>query len=447
MNPMSPIIVLVRKDLKHFLRDRASLAITFLIPFGLIALMGFIFGLYGSHHGPNGIDLAVVDLSGSAGGAQLVAALKAEPAFHVITDKPGPNGSRLPLAEGDLDGMIRSDRFHFALVLPKDFTSGSGIGLRVKLVENPQNNIETQMVTGLLQKTLFMSVPRLIGSHLQALAGQELGSKRLEQFDRRMAQAVSSAFGVDEEAVYGRIRSGDMGWTQGAAGDGAGGSNFLSRILTIDTVKVAGKEMSDRAATATGLVGGWAIQFLLFAVAGSAVSLFYEQAHGLFQRLLAGACPRSAILYSKFIYGMLIGLLQLMVLFIAGHFLFGVAVGPYLPQLVLVCLCAAAVCSAFGMLLASVAGSQDAARGLSTFVILGMSAIGGAWMPISLYPAIVQRFSRLTPVYWSMQGFSKVLWLHASYAELMVPIGVLLGMTALILAIACWRLNRSTMFN
>lgn len=447
---MRHIIVLVRKDLKHFLRDRAALLLTFLVPFALIALFGFIFGLYGSHGGPAGINVGVVDASGSPDGAKLVAALKAEPAFNVITDEPGPNGTRTPLAEKDLDRLIRADRFRFALVLPPDFSSGDNIGLHVKLVENPQNNIETQMVTGLLQKTLFTSAPRLIGAHLQSLARRELGSDRLDRFDRRMAQAVASAFGGDEQQIYAHIRDGAMGWTapaEAGAGGAGGTSDFMSRILKIDTVKVAGKGLSDRTATATQLVGGWAIQFLLFAVAASAVSLFYEKDHGIFQRLLAGSCPRSAILCSKFIYGMLIGLLQLLVLFVAGHFLFGIHLLPYVPALVLMCLGAAAACSAFGMLLASVAGSQDAARGLSTLAILTMSAIGGAWMPISLLPAAVQQVSKLTLVYWSMEGFGKVLWLHAALAELLVPFGILAGMTALILAISWWRFNRSTIFD
>ncbi|HEY3755060.1 MAG TPA: ABC transporter permease [Opitutaceae bacterium] len=441
---MRSILVLVKKDLAHFLRDRPSLLLTFLVPFALIALFGFIFGLYGGKSGPSGIPLGIVDESHTRGSAALVAALKAEPSFQVVLDRAGPHQTRVPLQESDLAAAIRADHFHFAVVLPPDLTSGEHFGLHVKLVEDPQSSIETQMVTGLLQKTIFTSVPRLIGSHLQDIARRHIGSAPLEAFDHRIADAVASSFGGNADEIYRHISSGDMGGPAAADGAGAAGGNLLASIVSIDTVQVAGQDVSKP--YATQMIGGWAVQFLLFALTASAVSLFHERDNGIFQRLLSGTCSRSAVLYSKFIYGMLVGLLQLLVLFFAGHLLFGIVLGPYLPKLVLVSLCAAATCSAFGMLLASLANSQETARGLSTFAILTMSAIGGAWMPISMYPAIVQKVSRLTPVYWSLEGFVRVLWAHASFAELMPVVGILVGMAAVILAVACWRFNRGSVF-
>src|SRR5580692_7902616 len=75
--------------------------------------------------------------------------------------------------------------------------------------------------------------------------------------------------------------------------------------------------------SATQLIGGWAMQFLLFALVFSAASLFHEKENGLFQRILSGPVPRSTILWSKFLYGVALGLLQLLVLFGAGSVLFG----------------------------------------------------------------------------------------------------------------------------
>ena len=48
---MRPILVLVKKDFLLFRRDRASLLLTFVVPFALIYLFGQIFGIHRSNSG------------------------------------------------------------------------------------------------------------------------------------------------------------------------------------------------------------------------------------------------------------------------------------------------------------------------------------------------------------------------------------------------------------
>jgi ABC-2 type transport system permease protein len=401
MNPVSslrPILSLLRKDFTYFRRDRGSVILTFLVPFALIYLFGMIFGVNRPDRGPIAAPLAVVDESGTPEAAKLVAAFRAERAFQVITSTPGQRGAARPLTEADLRPMIRQDRFRFAVVLPRDFVPGDGqTGLHLKLLSDPRNAIETQTMSGLLEKTLFATVPQLLN---------------LDSPD-----------------------------------DGAGGNGGdpFSHFVKIDREQVSGGNVENP--MATQLVGGWAMQFLLFALVASSTSLFHERDHGIFQRILSGPVPRSAVLLSKFLYGIAIGLLQLFVLFGAGRILFGITILPYFPLLALVCLCAAAACSAFGMLLASIAKTPEMSRGLSTFVILLMSALGGAWFPLSMMPESMQRLSRFTLVYWSIKGFLQVLWDHVGLAELLPTLGVLVGLTVALLALAWWRFDRGRVFD
>ena len=156
--------------------------------------------------------------------------------------------------------------------------------------------------------------------------------------------------------------------------------------------------------------------------------------------------PRADILWSKFIYGICLGLLQLVVLFFAGHVLYGIEIGGQLGLLVVVCVFAAAACTSFGMLIAAVSPTPESARGIATFVILLMSAVGGAWFPVSFMPEFIQRFSRLTLVYWSVEGFSQVLWARATLAELLPTLGYLALITALVMGVAIWRFRKGRIF-
>jgi len=195
------------------------------------------------------------------------------------------------------------------------------------------------------------------------------------------------------------------------------------------------------------LIGGWAMQFLLFALVFSATSLFHEKDNGLFQRILSGPVPRSTILWSKFLYGVGLGLLQLLVLFTAGSLLFGLSLLPHLPLLSLVCIFAAAACSAFGMLLAAFAGTPEMARSLATFSILLMSALGGAWFPVAYMPPVMQQVSRATLVYWSISGFSQALGDHASLLGVLPTVEILAAIAAALLGLAWWQFRRGTIFD
>jgi len=443
---MNFILALVRKDFALFRRDRTALALTFVIPFGLIYLFGQIFGVNQKDPGPKGIRLAVVNECADPGAGQLVAALQQEHAFHVVTTFSHAGSPDRPLTEADLRPLMRADEFRFAVVLPSDMIGGSGAGLRLKILTNPRNEIEAQMVNGLLQRTLFTAVPQLFGQALQNRARATVGTERVDRFDRRMADAIADTYGGDRDRILSDMQAGNFGLSSRAGAGGSGTSaDAMSRFIRIEREQVAGNDVLSP--TATLLVGGWAMQFLLFAVSTSAAALFYERDRGLFQRLLSAPVSRADVLWSKFIYGICLGLIQLMVLFLAGHILFGIDIQHHLPLLLLVCTAAAAACTSFGLLLAAIVSSPDAARGLATFVILIMSAIGGAWFPISFMPEFIQHLSRLTLVYWAMEGFSQVLWSHASLGELLPTVGVLAGITAVVMSIAWWNFRRGKIFD
>jgi ABC-2 type transport system permease protein len=450
---MRTILVLVRKDFLNFFRNKAAVSLTFIVPFAMIWLFGYIFGVNKKDSGPVGIPLAVVNASDNPAAAKMVEALQAEKSFRIYTKFVNADKTTRPLTEADLRPMLHDGGtdFHFALVIPADLVSASGFGLHLKILSNPRNESETQMVNGLLQKTIFTSIPQLLGQSLQASAKNVLGDVRFKQFNGTIAGAVSGAFGGDRDQIQRSIEAGDFGMGGAAtnasvtsSASGAPSADVFSRLIRIETEQVVGAEVKNP--EATRIVGGWAMQFLLFAVSASAASLFYERDAGIFQRILAAPVTRSQILWGKFLYGVSIGLFQLLVLFFAGRVLFGIEVEQHLGLLVLVCIFAAAACTSFGMLLAALAPNAEAANGMATFIIMLMSALGGAWFPLWLMPAFIRPFTKLTLVYWSMEGFSAVLWAGNTFVQLLPILGILGGITAVVMSIAVWRFNRGKIF-
>jgi ABC-2 type transport system permease protein len=439
---MHTLLVLLRKDFTNFFRNKAAVSLTFIVPFVMIYIFGQVFGVTRPDRGPSDIPLAVVNASEHPAAARLVQSLQAEDTFKVITrTSPEVEAGRLLTIE-DFRPMMRANSFRFAVVIPNDFMSPDRVGLRLRIFSNPRNEIETQMVNGLLQKTIFSNAPELLSQSLQAAGQARVGIDAMKGFNRTLAEAVATTFGTNPDEVVSAIEQGTL--DIGTLGGSTGANDFLAQIVQIETEQVIGQDVKSPAATR--IVSGFAIQFLLFALSSSAAALFYERDRGIFQRILAGPVRRSQILWSKFIYGAVLGLVQLTVLFIAGRVLYGIDVENHLGMLTLVCLTVAAACTAFGMLLASICNTVEAANGLATFVILLMCSVGGAWFPVSLMPEFVQHLSKLTLVYWAMEGFDQVLWLDASVLELLPSLSVLVAIAAIVMSIAVWRFNRSALF-
>lgn len=464
---MRPTFILLRKSLLNFRRARAAVFITFLVPVILIYLFGHVFGLYNvKDSGPNGIPLAVVNASSDPAAADLVAALRAEKTFRLITEVKNPDGTARPLTEADARAGLHNNDYRFAILLPVDFLSEERLGLHVKFLSNPRNEIETQTATGLLQKTIFTQVPHLLGRSLQGRARTFLGADRLQRFNSGLATTIASAFGGDPAKIQQRLESGDLfptlddrpaatpatpntaahrdSATAPAPATSSDSGALLSRLVQVETEQVAGKDVKNP--MAARIVGGYAIMFLLFAVAGGAASMFEERASGVFQRLLSSPVRPAHILWARFLFGLILGLAQISALFLAGRLFFGLDIFAHAVPLLAVAIAAAAACSAFGMLIAALAPSAPAAQGLSTLLVISMSAVGGAWFPVSFMPSYIQAVSKCTLVYWSVEGFTDVLWAGSPLLAVLPKIGILLLIAAVVLAAALWRFSHSRFF-
>jgi ABC-2 type transport system permease protein len=448
---MNAVLVLTAKGFARFLRMRMAVALTFLGPVAMIYVFGWVFGLNGTNAAPAGIKLGVTNASEHPAARKLVEALRGETAFRVITSFTNPDGTTRPLVESDLRPLIAAGAFRFAVVIPADVVSPENPGLQLKILSDPQNEIETQLVQGLLQKTIFSNVPELLGESLQARAKKAIGPEAARQLDESIAAALAVAFHEDKAEILRRIETGDLGFdrlrrlsaTKTPAA--SAGGDFFSRLVRIENEQVVGQDV--RSPTATRVVGGWAVMFLMFALNGAATSLFEDKKSGMLQRLLAAPVTRAQILWSLFFFGLILGLVQLLTIFAVGHLLYGIDVVHHGGNLVLVSVAAAAACTALGMFIASLASSPETAMGLATMVILIMSACGGAWFPLSFMPEIIQHVARFTITYWAMDGFAQVLWAGKSLGQILPTIGVLLAFAGGLMGAAIWRFNRGNLFD
>ena len=186
---------------------------------------------------------------------------------------------------------------------------------------------------------------------------------------------------------------------------------------------------------ANQMVPGYAVMFAMFTVLSAAGGILEEKERGTFKRLLISPVARWSLLGGKLVAQLLLGVGQIVLMFVFGVLAFHVNLGHSPLALLLVTLATCWATTSLGILLVSVIRSRKQIHPITTLVILGSSAIGGAWFPFFLMPKAVQHVARVTLVAWAMEGYNRLMILGGSLADVWVDIGVLILYGAVCFAI------------
>lgn len=436
---MHSILTLFAKDVLRFRRDKAGLVLAFVVPAFLMLLFGFLFGGGG---GGGGVRLMVVDEARTDLSAKLVAALETEKGLRVVTaTEATETAPARPLTREEVLRRIaeESDTWRHALILPANLVGESSPGFRIETIDDPRSEVETSLVSGMIQKVvLTRGMPLLIDEYISK-AETSFGAGTMDDFHEDLAKILEKRFHLSpEEARDWNVRNALSDSSGGGAGD------VFSALLHVEKTQVHGKNKN----FAVQNVGGWAVMFLLFTMSGAATTLLEEKHHGLYTRLLSGPATRTQILWSKFLFLTALGFVQLWALFLFGQLFWHIFASPaQILPLSLVILAASAACAAIGMTMASLCRTEAQAQGMATLIILCLSALGGAMFPLFFLPEFVQDvLAPLTPVFWAMDGCFAVLWNDRGVAGVLRHAGMLSLWVAVLIPIAFWRFRKGDLF-
>ena len=439
---MRVVLSLIKKEYILFWNDKVAVALTFLIPAALILLFGSIFG--GASSGSaSGIKLAFLNNSDSKIGRKIESTLDTTKTFSLVKTFTNDEGNEVKFDTTSIKEFVKTGGASSALVIPKDAYTDTSFGLKLKYYFDPKNEMESQITQGLLQQTVMSQIPEIFNSSMMHRSEEFLGKQEGKTFNKKMALLVNEYFNIDTSKI---LHSMSYNFNDSTVNDSSSkkASNFFGNIIKLNKEQLVGKEVNNPGATRS--VGGWAIMFLLFGITASGASLFEEKQLGVTLRILSSPVSKIHILWSKYLYNISLGIIQLITLFFAGYLFFRIDIFSNFLNLLIICIAASAASTAFGMMLASLSKTPSQNRGMSTFLILTMSAIGGAWFPTFILPPFIQTLSKLTLVYWSMEGFLQVLWRGANLTQLLPIIGVLILMAVIINLISAWGFKRGDIF-
>ncbi|HEV8269453.1 MAG TPA: ABC transporter permease [Thermoanaerobaculia bacterium] len=189
-------------------------------------------------------------------------------------------------------------------------------------------------------------------------------------------------------------------------------------------------------------VPGWTLFGVFFVAQQLALSLLEEKRSGTFRRLLASPAPRAAILLGKLVPYLLLNLAQVTLMFAAGVFLLprlgapALSLGTHPFALLAVSVAASLAATGLGLLLASLANTQEQLGGFGTLVVLTMAALGGVMVPRFAMPASMQRLGLFTPHAWALTAYQDVLVLGHGLVQILPAVGALLAFAVVFFGVA-----------
>ena len=391
------MIELALKDLKLFIRDRKAIFLTFLLPIALISLFTLAYGGILSKSTPQPEKLLVCDNDSSALSIRL---------GERLTEIDGTVMESTDTATGA--DLIRRGKRLAMVYFGEGFSDSvqSGGPLPLQLWYDEGREIETGM--------LNEAVMARLAPEIEQIRNQQKISKFLtERYASMGPDFIKQLSGDIDEMI-----------SEG------GNSSVLSHR------KLSGKE--DVNYGLIQAVAGVAVMMLLFSVAGIGGSILSERESGTLKRLLVSPLQAEMILGGKLVYALVIALLQLLVMFIFAWLAFGLNIWDAPLSLGLTILATALACSSFGIFLASISQSRKQLEGLSTILILIMSAMGGSMIPLFLMPRIMQDIAVVSVNYWSIQAFFDIFARDAGFLAVLWKAGILTGIAAFLMILSAF---------
>lgn len=191
--------------------------------------------------------------------------------------------------------------------------------------------------------------------------------------------------------------------------------------------------------TVPGLIG---VILTMTMVLFTAVALVREREHGNLEMLIATPVSPWELTIGKLLPFVGIGLVQITVILLVGHWLFGVPVRGSLLELYAASLLFIVASLALGVYLSTLSQTQFQAMQMAFFTFLPQILLSGFMFPFAGMPKAAQWIAELMPLTHYLRLARGIMLREATLLELWPPMLVLLLFSVALLALAVTRISK-----
>jgi ABC-2 type transport system permease protein len=410
-------ISIALKDIKLLLKDRGAVFQLFLLPLVFIVAYSAVAAAFEpSNSEDERIPLAVVNLDKGSESQILLSGLNKTGGVQVELFNQAQAKEKLEESE--------IDRY---LLIPDGFTNGldKSQTVTLRLINHPDANAETTEAVHLAVEGVAqdMSLESQIIASLQQMGDMQANAPPEYQEAFSVEKIVGQAKSQFEESE----------------------DQPLVSIVTIIPGQESEKEELPNSTELA--VPGFMILFVFLTAQATARSIYDEKKVGSFRRLLAAPISKAVILSGKVLPNFITALIQAGVILVFGRF--GLSLMGLNPvklgkdplalglAIVLIALCS----SALGVLIASLARTENQISGLSTLILWGFGALGGSIIPHFVLESMLGPIPKALPHYWGNRILDNIMIRGRALADVSLEFIALLGFSLLFFLIGLWRFD------
>lgn len=179
-------------------------------------------------------------------------------------------------------------------------------------------------------------------------------------------------------------------------------------------------------------VPAWALFAIFFIVVPLSINLVKEKNQGTFVRLRTNPVSYATVLGGKTIVYLGVCMIQFTLMLLVGLYLFPLLglpkldVSGKLPTLYVVAFFAGLAAIGLGLLLGTIAKTQEQSAPLGSILVVILAAIGGVWVPVFVMPGFMQILSKISPMNWGLEAFYDVFLRNVDFVNVLPEISLLL---------------------
>ncbi|MCP4976727.1 MAG: ABC transporter permease [Maribacter sp.] len=178
-------------------------------------------------------------------------------------------------------------------------------------------------------------------------------------------------------------------------------------------------------------VPAWTLFAIFFINIPLSINMVKEKNQGTFVRLRTNPISYSTVLGGKTLVYLCVCIVQFALMLFVGVYLLPILglpkleISNKLPMLFVVAFFAGLAAIGLGLLLGTIAKTQEQSAPLGATLVVILAALGGVWVPVFVMPKFMQLLSNISPMNWGLNAFYDVFLRNGGFREIVLEITLL----------------------
>ena len=413
------MIQTIKKEITLIIRDLGGLIVLFLMPLLLILIVTFVQDGAYKAISKEKTSILLVDNDKGEISHKIKEILNNSDIFNIVTQQ-----NNLPINEVQAQQKVLKGEYLMAIIIPENLSS-----IIKNQVSNNVNNI----------------INTFTGDKIQSIENKEVINNEIRlYFDPTLQISFKENIKINIDKIIYSIENQYI-------------YEVFQQQLEVENIELSQKIISFKEInpkvnqeeeklpnSVQHNVPAWALFAIFFIVIPLSSNIVKEKLQGTGLRVFTSPQPYSFFLLGKIITYLIISVLQFILMLLVGLYFFPLLGLPALDisgkllLLLFVAMASGLSAISIGILLGTLASTQEQSAPLGATLTVILAAIGGIWVPVFAMPHIMQIISKISPMHWALQAFYDILLRDGNFLLILPKVSLLLGFSIVCFLIAIY---------